>query len=518
MELSYQSLVVTLAEVAADIEKFSREGRGIHLRQYQVDAARTVIRSVIRSEGLSIVVMFPRQSGKNELQARIEAYLLTLLSGNEAEIVKISPTWKPQSQNAMRRLERVLKGNAITAPMWRKEQGYMYRLENARITFLSGSPETNIVGATASTLLEVDEAQDVLVEKFDREIAPMAASTNATRVFWGTAWTSTTLLARELRLSRQAEEADGVRRVFCLGANEVAAEVPAYGHFVRGQVERLGRNHPAVKSQFYSEEIESECGMFPPQRLALLAGSHPRLDQPEQDRNYAFLLDTAGEDENASATAFEAIGLASPGRDATALTVVEVDTQAAGSRLDRRPVYRVVARRLWVGVRHTRLYEQILALAETWRAWRVVADATGVGAGLASFLERALPGRLEAFTFNSSTKSHLGWAFLSLVETGRFKDWQRSAGIFGEAGGWQEEFYAQMAACQMEVLPGPERRLKWGVPDGKRDPASGDFLHDDLVISAALAAALDGAGWPLSGKTAAVIAGKDPLKEMDFGF
>jgi hypothetical protein len=32
--------------------------------------------------------------------------------------------------------------------------------------------------------------------------------------------------------------------------------------------------------------------------------------------------------------------------------------------------------------------------------------------------------------------------------------------------------------------------MKWGVPDGTRDDSTGDLLHDDLVISAALCALL----------------------------
>jgi hypothetical protein len=51
------------------------------------------------------------------------------------------------------------------------------------IHFLSAAPSSNIVGATVSLLLECDEAQDVEIAKWDKEIAPMAASTNATRVF-----------------------------------------------------------------------------------------------------------------------------------------------------------------------------------------------------------------------------------------------------------------------------------------------------------------------------------------------
>ena len=40
-------------------------------------------------------------------------------------------------------------------------------------------------------------------------------------------------------------------------------EVPAYGAFVADQVARLGRNNPMVRTQFYSEEIDQDGGMFP---------------------------------------------------------------------------------------------------------------------------------------------------------------------------------------------------------------------------------------------------------------
>jgi hypothetical protein len=176
------------------------------LRGYQMEVAERIIESVSCNLGHTFVVQFPRQSGKNELQAQIEAYLLVMFRYFEAEMVKVSPTWKPQTLNAMRRLERVLERNRLTRKRWEKESGYIYRVGNARIFFLSGSPTTSVVGATASTLLQCDEAQDILTAKWDKDFSPMAASTNATRVFWGTAWTSQTLLARE---RRAAEEASG---------------------------------------------------------------------------------------------------------------------------------------------------------------------------------------------------------------------------------------------------------------------------------------------------------------------
>lgn len=480
------------------------------LRLYQTQAANAVIDSVVKDRGLSLVVMFPRQSGKNELQAQIEAYLMLLYSSRDVEIVKISPTWKPQSLNAMRRLERVLQGNPATRRHWQKESGYIYRIGRARAFFLSGEPEANIVGATASLLLQVDEAQSVQTAKYDTEIAPMAASTNATRALWGTAWTNQTLLAREMRDAQRAYKEDGIQRVYRITADQVAAELPAYGHYVARQVARLGRNHPSVRTQYFSEELEACGGMFPAERIKLMQGSHPRLSAPRPGGVYALLLDVAGEDESAGdpLTALE-----NPGRDSTALTVVEVDSTAHPDLLGRKPVYRVVERLLWTGVRHTALYARLIALFEHWRARWLVVDATGVGAGLASFLEQALPGRVIPFVFNAATKSKLGWDFINLVEEGRFKDYAEDTQGADSPGAL---FQRQVEACQSSLDAGPGGRMRWGVPEGARDPLNGERLHDDLLLSAALCSLLDGKALGQPGP-ALVVPRRDPLAEMDGG-
>jgi len=503
----------TFKRLMRSANSFSELAGGMKLRGYQTPVARAVIESAMLKLGRSIVVMFPRQSGKNELQAQIEAFLLCHLLQSAIEIVKISPTWKPQSLNAMRRLERVLKRNRVSQAIWRKEAGYIYRVGAGRITFLSGGPEAHIVGATAATLLEVDEAQDVLIDKYDRDIAPMAASTNATRVFWGTAWTSDTLLARELRAALKEEKQDGVQRVFRLSAVEVGDELPAYARFVADQAARLGRQHPMIKSQYFSEEIDAQGGMFPPARQALMQGTHPRLHAPRAERTYALLLDVAGEDEGATSGLIDA--LANPQRDLTALTVVEVDGSTLDDALLRAPTYLVVQRKCWRGVKHTRLYGELRALGEVWQPRWWVVDATGVGAGLASFLDAAFPGKVTPFLFNAATKSKLGWDFLAMVETGRFKDWQEPEG--GGEDDLKAVFNRQLDACEMRAAPGVEKRLAWGVPDGRRDPLNGELLHDDLLISAALCAALEGCTLP-GGGTALVVPGDDPLEEMDYGF
>jgi hypothetical protein len=363
--------------------------------------------------------MFPRQSGKNFLQAQLEVYFLVRFARVGAEMIKFSPTFEPQSLNAMRRLEAALQANWLTRDTWKKSSGNHYRFGNAHLTFLSAAPGANVVGATASTLLELDEAQDIESDKYDKQIAPMAASTNATRVFWGTAWTEQTLLARELRLAEEAQARDGIRRVFRLSADVIRQEVPAYGAFVDEQVARLGRTHPMVRSQYFSEEISTEGGLFPPARLGLMKGSHPAQELPEPGKLYALLVDLAGEDEamrQGTPTGLEqAEALVNPGRDATAITVVEVDLHLQSDELVGKPIYKVMQRYLWTGEKHSTQYARLLALAERWQPQRLVVDASGVGAGVASFLADRFGERVVQLRFTQQVKSRLGWGFLAEI-------------------------------------------------------------------------------------------------------
>ena len=518
-----ESLVAELKLALEDPVRAIRELHGLTLRAYQVAPIRAIFHSVANCLGYSFAFIFPRQSGKNEIQAQLEVYLLVLLHQlHSAEMVKVSPTWKPQSLNAMRRLERVLQASQIARQFYSKEQGYIYRIHNARITFFSGQPRANIVGATASTMLVLDEAQDIPISKYDKEIAPMAASTNATRVFWGTAWTSHTLLAREMRLARAQEKEDGFKRVFILNADDVAAEVPAYGQFVQAQVAKLGRQHPMVKTQYYSEEIDAEGGLFPPERQMLMRGSHAQQSAPQPDTLYALTLDIAGEDEGAGGrlddAAADAGNLENPQRDSTALTVFAVDLSSMEDALLKKPTYNVVTRYEWVGQKHAALYAKIKAIAELFAVRYIVVDATGVGAGLASFLQSAFGEKVLPFTFNSRTKSDLCWKFLAICDCGRFKDHAPSAA--GQQAGVndvQVVFWRQVEMCAFEILPGPSKTVRWGVPDGTRDPASGELVHDDLLISAALCAVLEGEDWSVSVPTF-IIQAEDPLDELDHGF
>jgi len=480
---------VCLAEAPASpdaasslIEPFSRDLLQRPLRAYQLEVVRAIVDSVLQRRGLAFAVAMPRQAGKNECSAQLEAFLLDLFQREGGQIIKAAPTFNPQALHSIARLADHLH-TLCTARRYRHPQRHIFQLGRARAIFLSAHPGANVVGATADLLLECDEAQDVDVTKWDKDFAPMAASTNATRVFYGTTWTSRTLLAREIRALRQLQERDGIQRVFIVPWERVAGEVPAYGHYVRAEIARLGLHHPLIRTQYLLQEIDAEAGMFPAARQAQMRGDHPPASAARPGALYALLVDVAGEDEKREGAPLRAL---EPRRDSTALTVVRVDTATVPTL--GVPAYRVVARRWWTGTPHPALYATILDLARNvWHAQYVVVDATGVGAtgvgaGLASFLGRALGQRVIPYVFNRRTKSDLGWGFLTIVDTGRFKDHAVDPGDPAQA-----QFLREVAACEYHVVPGLGQTMRWGV----EDPA----LHDDFVISAALCAALDPLPW-----------------------
>lgn len=512
-------LASAIKHVLSSIDNYSRIAIQKPLRQYQLEPAHAIIDSILQGGGLTFAVMMSRQAGKNELSAQLEAYLLNLFQRRGGQIVKASPTFKPQTINSIMRLCDRLD-NRWSSDRYRKREGYIVQFRRARALFFSADPAASVVGATASILLEADEAQDINASKWQKDFVPMGASTNVTRVLWGTAWTTNTLLASRVHDLRRLQGKDGVKRVFTYDADVVATELPAYGDYVQDEVARLGRDHPLIRSQYYLEEIDAEAGMFPKRLRALMRGNHQRRHKPHTAPGvkYALLIDVAGESEQPGDPLDRALSQ-NRRRDATALTVVAVSLPASGGAGPKRsagpagggnlPTCHILDRRLWLGTKHTALHSHILALARHWGATWILVDATGIGAGLTSFLQGALSDRVIPITFSPKLKSDLGWSFLGVVETGRYTDYADD----GEPD--TRQFWYEVEACQYRVRDGPGHQMSWGVTE---TPAYDGVIargHDDLLISASLCAFLDDHAATNRTGPSAVLRQADPLVEID---
>ena len=508
--------------VLLDIEVFSRQILGRPLRAYQLEVAKAIIDSVISHKGLEIAAVFSRQSGKNELAAHVECYLLNLYQRMDgACIVKTAPTHKPQLVNSKRRLSWALN-NVWNKRHWKKEEGYIYTLGAASIIFLSGKLGTDITGATASLLLEFDEAQTFSELKGEQEFAPMCAAYNASRVYYGTIRTSNTYLSRKIKELRRLEAQDGQKRVYFVPWDVVAEEVPAYKAFVSEEIRKKGWNHPVIRMEYRLEEVSDKGGMFGPRRRALMQGDHDRYFSPIEGRVYCATLDVAGEDEAAGMEE-----LARPGRDYTVATIVEVDLTTLHDPAVGAPTYRIVD--VWVdqGSKHFSTIGEssvalcLLAWFKRWRCRYVVGDASGVGSGLVSFLVGQLGGDVVVpFAFSPpARKSKLGVDFLAVVETGRFQ-YFREDGSDDFTEFWLE---VQHTAYSVPEDGDMEKRMVWGVPDGTTVEAFDDEgrvvkrpVHDDRVIAAALTAELDKVEWPVTGESV-LVRRRDVMEEIDRG-
>ena len=437
------------------------------LRSYQVEIGRAVLDSVLNRRGHTFSVELARQGGKNELSAQIQVLLLTLFMGRGGNMIKAAPTFLPQVLISMARLKERLN-DAGFAGLWQPELGHMVRLGNALQIFLSSEPSANVVGATAHMLLEVDEAQDVDKEKYYKEFRPMGASTNVTTVLYGTPWDEASLLEEVKASNLELERQDGVKRHFRFSWEEVARHNPLYQRYVDVERERLGQDHPMFRTQYLLMPLPGQSGLFSPQQRAQLQGIHQRRHCPAPGRIYVAGIDVAGGTQEGEPTALNG------GRqrhDSTVVTIGELDFSTCDG-IHRDPIVRVVEHCCWTGVPHHDLYPRLVdILKNVWDCRRVVVDATGLGEGVASFLERAL-GRnwVEAFRFTAQSKSKLGYQLMAAVNSGRLK-------MYAPDGSQEfQEFWHQMERARAQYRP--NQTINFYV-----DPAQG---HDDFLSSMAL--------------------------------
>ena len=433
------------------------------LRPYQREAGRAVLASVRGRLGRSFSIEIARQGGKNELSAQIEMLLLVLAASRDVDGVKCAPTFHPQLQVSMRRLwARIGQARLSGAAALR---GNTVGLGRARIVFLSAEAGANVVGHTAGLLLEVDEAQDVGIDKFDREFRPMAATGNTTTVYYGTAWDDSTLLERAKQAHLEAERRDGVRRHFEYDWQAVARHNPAYARFVEAERERLGATHPLFLTQYCLKPISGGGRLLTASQRAQLAGMHERRSAPAAGEAYVAGLDLAGGEDGDTPHA------RAGARDATVLTIGRL-VYPASDALVAEPLVEVVEHVAWTGEPHEALLPRLIdLLRNVWRVARVAVDATGLGETTAAMLSAALgETHVERVKFTAESKSQLGFGMLAAINGGRLKAYR------GDGSPEHREFWRQAELARVAYRA--NRTMNFFV-----DPADG---HDDYLMSAAL--------------------------------
>lgn len=463
---------------------FSRDIVGVPLRRYQYQWADYVLQLAAEGRNEVVTVEMPRQSGKNETSAQLEAALLARLGKRGGSIVKTAPTYKPQIVNSKIRLEQRATQVQARLPflIYRNRMGYMVECGRAVLAFLSADPAASVVGATASTLMEVDEAQDVDRAKFEKDFSPMRASTGAPIVAYGTTWTDDTLLET---FKRDVQDGRTRGRVVRVMPDEVADENPAYGDFVDSEVARKGRNHPLIKTQYFLEPLDTGGRAISPQALRLMTGNHAPRERRTNESQIVAGLDFAGADENAGS--LEAL-VSGSSRDSVALTVAELTWMVVADGV-YEPVIRILARYEWQNQHPTALQGTLFEILENrWKVNLCVCDETGVGETGTRFLQRAInkPGRAERiigvkFDGSWSTDTALAGQYMAAVLGARLLDYQSpTAQSLADAG------------AEIAHPTDPDRRAWWQRGHAKLEAKAGQKFrlrvpqnegHDDLLVS-----------------------------------
>jgi len=442
-----------------------------HLYPYQITIGDAILDSIFTGAGIAFSVTMARQMGKNELSAAVEAYIL--FAFQQGSIIKAAPTFKPQILASRMRLLNMLETPFAAGRVW-KSYGYQIGLAatpqqremqgGPRVQFFSAGPEASIVGATASLLLEVDEAQDVDPEKFNRELRPMASTTNATTVLYGTAWSDTTLLATVRANNLALEARDGIRRHFEYDWRTLAAINPHYKKFVEGEIERLGEEHPTIRTQYMLQTISGTGHLLGDLQQRLIKGNHHWENGPDESSPYVLGIDVAGEARPGSGDEQRRASK----RDSTIVTVGRVNYNEFDV-----PKVEIVHQQWFTGMSHRDQYAAIGEIVQKWNVRQVVIDATGLGEALASLLiDRFGADRISAFKFSRPSKSKLTYQFLSLVNSARLKLYCQEnapAAIF-------QECWKQLKLARYRVLGENSISMDVAEEDG----------HDDFLMSMAL--------------------------------
>jgi hypothetical protein len=458
--------------------------REIVLRPYQREAGCAVMRSVLEGLGRTITVEIARQGGKNELSAQVEALLLTTdTRGRDG--IKTAPTYRPQLRISMHRLWARLLDRRLTLA---RRTDNEISLGRTRMLFLSAEPDANVVGHTASLILEVDEAQDIEPEKFDRDFRPMASSTSATCVMYGTAWDDRTLLERQIQANLEAERRDRspeARRHFACDWEEVARYNPSYAGFVEAERARLGETHPLFLTQYCLKTIGGGGRLFSASQRAQLAGAHERIAQPRAGEAYVAGLDLAGgtpprgplpageegEQRLVGAQPAAPAPAAPAAHDSTVLTIGRLRYDDA-LPWTAEPRVEIVEHAAWTGEPHETLLPRLIdLLRNVWRAERVCVDATGLGETAARLLAAALgESRVEGVKFTAESKSRLGFELVAAVNGGRLKAYR------GDGSAEHREFWRQFELARVAYRANRTMNFFVEAADG----------HDDYLVSAAL--------------------------------
>ena len=207
-----KNLALSSSTTLRSFSEFVSEGCGIQLYDYQLQPAAAILDSIRFKQGLTIVLVFPGMSGKDELLAQLEAYLMRMLNDLKMRIVVVNCS-DANTKTAVMRLGDRLNSNVFTSYYW-KMDGMDFVLGEGWTIFYSMEALNVGEPTQANLLLIVNEAQNITPGAFDQLNESLTSGSKITRVICGSGYGGQNLLKRAKERAIQDEQKDGIRRLF----------------------------------------------------------------------------------------------------------------------------------------------------------------------------------------------------------------------------------------------------------------------------------------------------------------
>lgn len=440
------------------------------LRGPQASVVRAVEKHVARHDGETMCVRQSRQTGKNEVSALLHRRHLWRRQNHSSNQIWIrtAPTWKPQITNSKKRLRELLAlttANTIKFPLFngsklQKEEGYIWRVGNASVEFISSGPNANVVGGTANVCLDMDEAHKVTPEKFDEDFAPMAADTSAAIVLWGVASDGLDLISfyhdHNKAIGRPDLNIDLPCEIWMEGN-------PNYEKHVNARVKALGWDHPIIKTQYRLLNVASEGNFLQPRHVrALFSGEHQREIKPDRNSTYEMLIDVAASNEQNVENALEGDG--DTETDSTVVWIYKVMHLLTPNGI--YPFIHIVNMYWFTGANLPSQEREIKELIPFWRIGKVTVDGIGVGRGLSESLQEKFGEHMvNMYTATPTSVSEDCFDLLARLH-------HQSVLMFQDDG--SEEFKEFERQCGWTKYESKEGRMKLKKPQGAKK-------HIDMV-------------------------------------
>lgn len=358
------------------------------LRGPQAEILMKAERFIGQHQGGIMPIMISRQAGKNDIAAILQRRHLwrDQYASLPSIWIRTAPTHRPQIVNSKKRLREMLKlssKNGIGHPLFDnarliKEEGYIWRVGNASVEFLSSGPQSNVVGATASKCLDMDEAHKVSKAKFDEDFAPFTANTAAGTLLWGVASNGLDTIEE----CRKKNIEDGRPDLNLYYPCEVWMEVHApYRIHVEDRIKKLGYDHPIIKTQYRLKSVAAEGRYLTDAHVrALLSGGHERERKPRPGKTYHMLVDiAAGNEEFNPDNLME--GEEDTDTDSSVIWIYEVSSILCSNGVF--PVIRIVDLSWLTGVALPLVEREVLERFRYWNPDKLTVDAVGVGRQIA---------------------------------------------------------------------------------------------------------------------------------------